>query len=721
MPTNATMSGAGYNATGKFGQSLNAGSGSIPISLLPANNAPWTASIWVKRATAPSAVVVALGSVGTFWMGVQATGGLAQARYGTGGTEVTVATTVNICDNAWHHLELDMDPTTGAKFYIDGVLAGSSATTMAAATPSRASVIGINIFGGGANPWGGEVDEFSLWNVVLHTADFTSQATPYIGTESNLVGLYHLDGNGTDSSGAVAATAVTLTGPTTGAVGAASSAFSVGANGVITGTVVVTPTPVAGVTFAPTSVSINTASPTATFTATASTAGAKTIAVTNDGGLTNPAPITYTASASGAGFDQTKVVFSPLNWNVSAGNAKTINPGAYFRTIFGGTACTLQFDMTGILTPLPQISYRVDGYGPWTTVDIAASVPLTIPTDTAGWANAGGRLLEVRFKSMTETQLRWATQATAVVLVGIVLDATKTLTLPTKLPRSMLFLGDSITEGDRTVKATAVPDVNSHDAFLGWAPEVARLMGFEFGVVGFSAQGAVQTGTGGVPALTGTYNFLYSGVARSFAIAPDVIVINIGTNDSTDITSAMTTVLNGLQAATPKTTRIVVLRPFNGTARSAQLQAAIAASTSPTRCLFVDTNGFFVTAKSSDSLHPYGNANLGDIAPAIVNAIQTFVAPIRGTRTARTISLPLFQDAAGTVPAADATGLVWSVYAETSPEMLTVSEDSGTAAAISGGALSLSVFTSKASGAQGYLNLSTVDGTKVFRGRVTFA
>jgi hypothetical protein len=715
------MTGAGYNATGKFGQSLNAGSGTVPIALLPANNAPWTASLLVKRATAPSAVVVALGSVGTFWMGVQATGGLAQVRYGTGGNEVTVATTVNVCDNAWHHLELNMDPTTGATFYIDGVLAGSSATTMAAATPSRASVIGINIFGGGANAWGGEVDEVSLWGAVLHTADFTPQTSAYIGTENNLIGLWHLDGNGTDSSGAVAATAVTLSGPTTGAVGAASSAFSVGANGVITGTVVVTPTPVAGVTFTPTSVSISSASPTATFTATASTAGAKTIAVNNDGSLANPSNITYTASASGAGFDQTKVVFSPLNWNVSAGNAKTINPGAYFRTIFGGTSCTLQFDMTGILTPLPQISYRVDGYGAWTTVDIAASVALAIPSDTAGWANAGGRLLEVRFKSMTETQLRWATQATAVVLVGIVLDATKTLTLPTKLPRSMLFLGDSITEGDRTVKIAGTPDLNSHDAFLGWAPEVARLMGFEFGVVGFSAQGAVQTGVGGVPALTGTYNFLYSGVARSFAVAPDVIVINIGTNDSADITSAMTTVLNGLLAATPKTTRIVVLRPFNGTARSAQLQAAIAACTAPTRCLFVDTNGFFVTSKSSDSLHPFGNANIGDIAPAVVNAIQAFVAPIRGARTARTISLPLFQDLAGTVPAADATGLVWSFFDQTSADGLTVAADSGTTAAISGGALSLSVFSTKTAGQQGYLVLTNADGSKAFRGVVTLS
>ena len=729
MPTNATMSGATYNASGKFGQSLNGGTGTVPIALLPTSANPWTLGVWVKRATAPSAVVVALGSLGTFWIGVQATGGLAQARYGTGGTEVTLATTVNVCDGAWHYLELDMDPTTGGSFYIDGVLANSSATTMTAAGPSRANNIGINFFGGGTNNWGGEVDEVAIWNAVQHTTTFTPATSAYTGSESGLVALYHLDGNGTDSAGAVAATAVTMTGPTTGTVGVASTNFTIGANGVITGTVVVTPSDAgAGGTFTPTSVSISSASPTGTFTYNAASTGAKTISVTNNGSLTNPSNITYTASAASfAGFDQTKIVFSPLNWNVGTGTAKTINPGAYFRTIFGGTSCTLQFDMTGILTPLPQISYRIDGYGAWITTDIAATVALTLPTDTSGWSNNGGHLLEVRFKSMTETQLRWVTQTTALNLVGIVLDATKTLALPKTLPKSGIFFGDSITEGCRTVKASGTPDLNSHDAFLGWAPEVARLLGAEFGIIGFSAQGYLQGGVGGVPTFPNTYNLLYSGVSRSFTNAPDFIVINQGTNDSGDITSAITTVLNGLIAATPKTTRIVVLRPFKDTTHTTQLQNAIAACTTPTRCMFVDTAGFFTTANSSDSLHPFGNEDISHIAPQVANAIQSFVAPIAGARTAKTLTITLVDPSNN--PRANLTGLKWTISDQATPDVTTIVADSGSGATTNAsGVLSLTVYSTKSVGSNVWLTVSDSDGTttqspaaKAFSGPVTLS
>lgn len=98
-----------------------------------------------------------------------------------------------------------------------------------------------------------------------------------------------------------AATAVTMSGPSSGLVGLASTNFTIGANGVIAGTVTVTPNDSgAGGSFAPTSVNISSASPTATFTYTPVSTGAKLVSVTNNGGLANPTPITYTANASGS-------------------------------------------------------------------------------------------------------------------------------------------------------------------------------------------------------------------------------------------------------------------------------------------------------------------------------------------------------------------------------------------------------------------------------------
>ena len=117
-----------------------------------------------------------------------------------------------------------------------------------------------------------------------------------------------------------AATATTLSGPSSGAVGVASTNFTVGANGSITGTVVVTPSDGGGGgTFTPTTVSISSGSPTGTFTYTPASSGAKTISITNNGGLTNPSSLTYTASTGTA-------IFSILAWVNNAG-ASLANTG----------------------------------------------------------------------------------------------------------------------------------------------------------------------------------------------------------------------------------------------------------------------------------------------------------------------------------------------------------------------------------------------------------
>lgn len=116
----------------------------------------------------------------------------------------------------------------------------------------------------------------------------------------NLVGVFPV-GTGGDAAPPAEATAITLTGPSSGVVGVASTNFTVGANGTITGTITVTPSDGGdGGTFTPTSVEISSGTPTATFTYTPANVGAPTatISVTNDGGLTNPSGIDYAATAA---------------------------------------------------------------------------------------------------------------------------------------------------------------------------------------------------------------------------------------------------------------------------------------------------------------------------------------------------------------------------------------------------------------------------------------
>lgn len=316
------------------------------------------------------------------------------------------------------------------------------------------------------------------------------------------------------------------------------------------------------------------------------------------------------------------IAYSPYNWVVTATAAVTINAGSYLKCFFSGTTCTLNFDATNNSAPLSQIYYRIDGYGPWTKASIASAIACTIPADVIA---APYHLLEMVVKSTSETINRWTLPSnTAVVFTGLTLDAGATVVFPGRLPRSILVLGDSITEAVRTVNETATNDTDKNDAMQGWAFALGRLMGAEVGVVGFGGTGLVTAGSGNVPALTSTYALVYPGQPRAFTPAPDMIVINHGTNDgSNDTSSALLAVLSGLLGATPVTTKIVVMRPFNGTLQATNIQTAVAAVSKTGRVFYLDTAGFLSNSYGIDSinLHPKGANDLGIIGPVLAGKL----------------------------------------------------------------------------------------------------
>ena len=305
------------------------------------------------------------------------------------------------------------------------------------------------------------------------------------------------------------------------------------------------------------------------------------------------------------------IAYSPFNWSVSSTAAKTICPGAYFRTQFSGGACTLNFDMSGLATPYPQIKYRIDGAG-WITATIAATVPLTMPTDNS-WTK---HTLEVVVKSTSEFVTRWSPQQAAVVLTGIVVPGLSSVTEPTM---RILVFGDSITEAYKSLSNTT--DVAGSDSTVGWAWQLCNTMGAQVGVVGYGGIGWLNAGQGGVPALPSNYSLLWgSGPTRSLsAPAPDVIVVNCGENDSADVTSVATSFLTTLLAATSISTKILVMRPFSGN-HATELQAAVTAAASG-RVSYVDTTGWFNSADSSDGQHPYGYASKA-ISARLANEIR---------------------------------------------------------------------------------------------------
>jgi hypothetical protein len=106
-------------------------------------------------------------------------------------------------------------------------------------------------------------------------------------------------GGGGDSTPTT--TTLTLSGPSSGLVNAASAAFTVAVGGPVAADIVVTPNSGSGGgSFVPATVTLTAAAPSATFTYTPTTTGAKTISVTNNQGLANPASLTFAATAASA-------------------------------------------------------------------------------------------------------------------------------------------------------------------------------------------------------------------------------------------------------------------------------------------------------------------------------------------------------------------------------------------------------------------------------------
>lgn len=710
MAYDLTLTSPTFNASGWSGQSLNGGYGYLPVAQLWAElTAVVTIEARVKM-TGSGAIGVAVGSGGTLWFGCDASG-YAHARIGDSSVgNRTLSTTIPVNDGNWHHLELSIDDTNNLSyFFVDGVLTN---TPSAAFGILKAHGLGVRRFTAAGDtttattPWLGEVDEVALWSVIRHTASFTPAAVPSTG--SGLLAVWRLDGDGLNGAGVAPVLAVTLSGPASGTVGVASANFTVGASDALTGSVVVTPSDGgAGGTFTPATVTISAGTPTATLTYTAASIGAKTISVTNDGGLTNPSSITYTAaSAVNNAYNKDSILWSPYNWNVQPTFSAAINAGAYFKTEFGGATCELQFDVASVASPVPHILYRIDGAGPWNKVDVAASVTLSIPTETSAFPN---HLLEVMVKSTSEATNRWDGTSNVVTLTGVILAAGKVLTKPDSLPLHGLYFGDSITEGINTIGNTGDATVRSSAAYA-WSLESAALLGAEAGNVGFGKQGLVTAGNGSVPVFGSTWGYIYSGVARVFDPKPDYIVINQGANDGTsNITSAYTTALNGLLAATDNA-HIFCMRPFGGAEQAANIQAAIAACTDPARVTYVDTAGWFNVANSFGAPHPNGFEGVANLAPKLADVVRDVIHPVRGKRTARTVSLDMV-NASGS-PVTSVSGLRWAFFDGPSPDLFGVPADQGAVESIdASGVLIVSVRTTLPPGGIGWLVVTDSDGT----------
>eukprot|EP00937_MAST-01D_sp_MAST-1D-sp2_P000782 g782.t1 len=341
--------------------------------------------------------------------------------------------------------------------------------------------------------------------------------------------------------------------------------------------------------------------------------------------------------------DDDTILFSPYNWGLSNGTAKTINPGAYFRVVISGQTCRVH--VAGGGSPMPsQFWTRVDG-GPLQQHVIAPGGPDDVAAYNVSlgppYSASARHLLEVVIKSSTETQDRWERQSTAVIFHGIELDAASAVPLlraPARNPYNILIYGDSITEGVRTLGYEGISnDTDRNDAVRDYSYQLAQTLPAEVGVVAFGATGLTQGGSGAVPALGQSWQQQWAGEPRALTPAPDLVVYNEGTNDGArNITQPFLDVVRAVRAAAPTASQLLLL-PFNGgqavNIKAVVKAAAADASTAGSgqgraaQVLFGDTSGFY---DGADGLHPFGYAHVSAIAPRVAElCLQLLLPPTR--------------------------------------------------------------------------------------------
>ncbi len=143
-----------------------------------------------------------IADMGTFVNGKRFTLNLLWAnsiRLEIGGTGLSGTVAVN--DSLWHHIAAVYDPTALKKvtLYVDGIVCGTGNFTSTPATTAGNVVIGRRI--DGLNPFGGDIDEFRLWNIALTDADVLAHMSGEIcAPPSNLVLYYSMNNGVADGS-----------------------------------------------------------------------------------------------------------------------------------------------------------------------------------------------------------------------------------------------------------------------------------------------------------------------------------------------------------------------------------------------------------------------------------------------------------------------------------------------------------------------------------------
>lgn len=396
----------------------------------------------------------------------------------------------------------------------------------------------------------------------------------------------------------------------------------------------------------------------------------------------------FTAGVPSVGQDilvtDANMFFSPYNWKKSGSTyAQTNNAGAYFKTKFTGTSCTLNVDVSPIggtsAGDFPVIEWKVDA-GSWQRVQLTST---TTTISLATGLSAGTHSLEVHCVGTGYAEDLWIAPVMVLRVTGLTIDAGATTAAPTLRTKRMFVVGDSHLAGLELLGTPA--NLANSNARLAYGALIAGSLDAEYGSVGFSSQGYTQGGTGSVPALTSAWDLYWSGnsrlVSAKLSPIPDYVFSGHGHNDSGGssgtVSTAVATFISGIRAAVNSTTPIFICSPPNHGAMVGISGGVTAAADS--FAMLVDTGVNYLsnpTYTSGGHLSQAGHvaysndilAGLDATPPTTPNALVpvidvaklTITLNLAGSTDANSFSYNVYKNGSSTPTATGQPGPTWS-------------------------------------------------------------
>lgn len=345
------------------------------------------------------------------------------------------------------------------------------------------------------------------------------------------------------------------------------------------------------------------------------------------------------------------VLRSPGNWAVAGSSLRSVNPGAYLKTLWTGlSTLSVGIDLSfNNPTYLPTVAWRWDG-APWSIATIQINLnltPVALPLGT--------HLLEIVFDASYQFgQDRWGPVAgttalsSSLTIAGFNPNSGAALGVTPRKARVVLIYGDSITAADRVNGLVAGGPAGGYGVETAEA-DVLKGYGYnlsidaEVGIIGFGGSGLTTGGGGNVPSLPTSYSSIYAGIPRSFTDiygdgtnkAPDAILYAEGTNDTgngeagplsshvSGICTGLKSVIGAIEAVAPLC-KHGIMSPLNG-AHEVSTQAVAVQLNDPTRVVWISTATWANQPGdlAGDGIHPLAVTHVGKIAPRVSDFAET--------------------------------------------------------------------------------------------------